>query len=90
MIGVLIHKETAYVATFVSNKQKCHIFPFVFSLFFSTKLENRMEEQILPRCMWERWYQWEGEKVGKGVRRVKTAQKMCTHVCKFKNDTCEN
>jgi hypothetical protein len=28
------------------------------------------------------------ENVGKGYRRVNMVQKMCTHVCKWKNDTC--
>jgi hypothetical protein len=32
------------VATFISNKQKCHIF-----LFSSIKAENRRQETVLPR-----------------------------------------
>jgi hypothetical protein len=32
-------------------------FVFIFSLFSSTKLENRREEQVLPRT--EGWCQWE-------------------------------
>jgi hypothetical protein len=35
------------------------------------------------------WYQWEQEKVGKGYRRVNMVQILCTHVCKWKNQTCE-
>jgi hypothetical protein len=30
------------------------------------------------------------EVAGKGSRRVNMVQKMCTHVCKCKNDTCRN
>jgi hypothetical protein len=39
-------KETPCAATFISNKQK-YIFVF-FSLFPSTKLENRKAKQVLP------------------------------------------
>jgi hypothetical protein len=28
------------------------------------------------------------EEVGKGCRRVNVVQILCTHVCKWKNDTC--
>jgi hypothetical protein len=41
-IGVIIHLYIE-VATFISNKQKCHFF-----LFLSIKLENRKVEQLLP------------------------------------------
>jgi hypothetical protein len=34
--------------TFISNKEKCHVFLFIFSLFSTTKLENRRAEQLLP------------------------------------------
>jgi hypothetical protein len=34
------------------------------------------------------WYQWEGEDVEGGHRRVSVVQIRCTHVCKWKNDTC--
>jgi hypothetical protein len=34
------------------------------------------------------WYQWEGEEVGKGCGRVNIVQILCTHVCKWKNETC--
>jgi hypothetical protein len=36
------------------------------------------------------WYQWQGEEVGKGCRRINIVEKLCTHVCKGKNETCEN
>jgi hypothetical protein len=42
------HKENSYVA--ILNKQKCHF-------FFSTKLDYRMIEHVLPGGD---WYQWEG------------------------------
>jgi hypothetical protein len=54
-IGV---KEIPCVATFISNKLKCHVFHFLFSLLSSTQLENRRVEQVLPRR--EGWYQWDG------------------------------
>jgi hypothetical protein len=63
-IGVIIHiyidyhKETPCIATFISNKLKCHVFHFIFYLFSSTKLENRRVKQVLPRR--EGWRQWEG------------------------------
>jgi proteasome lid subunit RPN8/RPN11 len=31
-----------------------------------------------------------GEMAGKGGGRLNTVQKMCTHACKCKNDTCCN
>jgi hypothetical protein len=31
-----------------------------------------------------------GDVAGKGGRRMNTVQKMCTHVCKCKNDNCRN
>jgi hypothetical protein len=30
------------------------------------------------------------EDVGKGCRRVTIVQTLCTHVCKWKNETCGN
>jgi hypothetical protein len=52
-IGVIIYiytrkyyKRTPCVATFISNKQKCHFF---FLLFSSTKLENRKGEEAYQR-----------------------------------------
>jgi hypothetical protein len=35
------HKETPCVTSFISNKLKCHVFCFTFSLFSSIKSENR-------------------------------------------------
>jgi hypothetical protein len=31
-----------------------------------------------------------GEEVGKGHGKVNIVQILCTHVCKWKNDTCRN
>jgi hypothetical protein len=38
----------------------------------------------------QKGYQWERGGEGKGSMRVKTVQKMCTDVCKCKNDTYQN
>jgi hypothetical protein len=60
---------------------------FFFFLFFFHKVEQK--GRAGPT--------WQGEGVllplgeglvGKRARRVKMVQKMCTHVCKCKNDTC--
>jgi hypothetical protein len=68
-------------------KLKCHgFFCFIFSLFFSYKIENRRVEQDLARE--EGWHQWERGSVGEWGRRVNTVQKLCTHVSKCKNDNC--
>jgi hypothetical protein len=72
------HKENPCVYLYLKQaKMSC----FSFSLFSSTKSENRKAEQVVPEgggvC------QWEGEMSGKGEHRAK---KMCTHVCKCKND----
>jgi hypothetical protein len=32
-------------------------------------------------------YQWEWKRGGKGCGRLNIVQKLCTHVCKWKNDT---
>jgi hypothetical protein len=46
-IGIIIyiytwkyHKETLYVAIFFSNRLKCHVFHFLFSLFFYKIVEQ--------------------------------------------------
>jgi hypothetical protein len=53
------HKETPFIASFISNKQICHVSLFVFFLFY------RRAEQVLP--MGKDWHQWEGG--GGGERR---------------------
>jgi hypothetical protein len=63
----------------ILNKQKYIYFSF-------TESENRRVEQVLPVGVGTsgRW-----EDVGKGCGRVNTVQILCTHVCKWKNDTCK-
>jgi hypothetical protein len=65
-LGVIIHiymeispVSPPCVGTFISNKLKCQDFPFIFSLFPSTKLENRRAEQVLLRGKGEGKYDWE-------------------------------
>jgi hypothetical protein len=92
-IGVIEHtymeipQGTPCLATVISNKQKCHIFLFIFFLFSSTKSENRSVEQVLPGVR-ELIPVGMGKVMGKGGRRVNMVQKMCKHVSKCKNDTC--
>jgi hypothetical protein len=57
-------------------KQKC--------LF--SKTENRKIKQVLSGC----WYQWEGENIRKGCRRMNLVEILCSHVWKWKNETCWN
>jgi hypothetical protein len=63
--------------TFISNKQKC-----LFSFFFykNGEQEGRTGPEEGVGTSRSR------EVAGKGGRRVNTVQKMCTHVCKCKND----
>jgi hypothetical protein len=70
------HDETLCVSTFISNKQKCHYFSFIFSAFSSTIWENRRAEQVLWRVVGEVGTSGRGEVAGN--RRVKT--KMCKNV----------
>jgi hypothetical protein len=56
-----------------------------FSFFF---YKIREEALVLPMGGGGVWYQWEGELMGKGHGRVNTVQVLCTHVCKWKNDSC--
>jgi hypothetical protein len=62
---------------------------FFFFFFSSTISENKSVEQVLPRgreIMVP--HSGRGEVVGKGDRRVNIVQKLCTHLYKYKNDTC--
>jgi hypothetical protein len=52
------HKETLSMA--VLHKQKCLL----------SKTENRKEKWVLSRG----WYQWEGEQVRKGCRRMNVVE----------------
>jgi hypothetical protein len=91
-IGVVIHicmrttQGNSLFSYLISNNQNYHVFLFIFS-FSSTKPENRRQNMSCPRRWWE-GHQWEGEVVGKGDIRVNTVQKMCTHACRCKTDTC--
>jgi hypothetical protein len=69
------HKETPCVAIL----NKCH-----FSSV--TKSKNRRVDQ---GPIWVRvGTSGRGEEVGKVCRKVNIVQILCTHVCKWKNDTC--
>jgi hypothetical protein len=54
------------------------------SFFSFTKSENRRMEQVLPGGLGT---SGRVEEVGKGCGRVNIVQILCTHVCKWKNDT---
>jgi hypothetical protein len=55
------------------------------NVFFSfAKSQNERTEQVLSRGL----VPVVGEDVGKGFRRVNIVQILCTHVCKWKNETC--
>jgi hypothetical protein len=71
------HKGTP--STSISNKQKC------LSFFF-----YKIREQEGRTCPVgeESWYQWEVEGSRERGRRVNMVQILCTHVCKYKNDSC--
>jgi hypothetical protein len=52
-IGVLTHtymelSQGNSMCSYFYLKLKCHVFHFIFSLFASTKSENRKAEQVLP------------------------------------------
>jgi hypothetical protein len=71
--GIIIHtymeiSQGNSLYSYFYLKLKCHVFHFILSLFFPTKLENRRAEQVLLRG--EGWHQWEGEVLGKGVSTV--------------------
>jgi hypothetical protein len=55
---------------------------FFFSFSFS-KLENKRAKQVLSGGLVP-----VGREVWKGCRRVDIVQILCTHVCKWKNDSC--
>jgi hypothetical protein len=85
-IGVIIHiymeiSQGNSLGTYLYLKQAKNVFHFIFSLFSSTKSENKSTQS-------ESWHLWQGEVLGKRDRRINMVQKMCTHVCKCKNDTC--
>jgi hypothetical protein len=69
------------------KQEKHHAFIFVSYLFSYTKLEDRKAKQVLPGR--EGWLTLVGGGSGRERdRRMNTVEKMCTHVCKCKHDTC--
>jgi hypothetical protein len=73
--------QTPCIAILSQKKKKVS-----FLLFSITKSENKKQNSS---CEGE-GYHWEGEEVGKGGRKVNMVQILCTHVCKWKNETCGN
>jgi hypothetical protein len=71
-----VPQDTPSVA--ILNKQKCHFFYF-------TKWETRRAEQVLSVVVGT---SGRGKEVEKGHGRVNMVQMLCTHVCKWQNDTC--
>jgi hypothetical protein len=61
----------------ILNKQKCH-------LFFFYKIG---EQEGRTGTAWGGLVPVGGEEVGKGCGRVNIVQILCTHECKWKNDT---
>jgi hypothetical protein len=55
------------------------------SFFFFYKIREQ-EGRIGP--VWGLATNGRGENVGKGYRRVNMVQILCTHICKWKNETC--
>jgi hypothetical protein len=45
------------------------------------------EQESRASLVWGCWYQWEDMR--KGYRRANMVQKLCTHVCKWKNGPVE-
>jgi hypothetical protein len=73
------HKEILCIITFISKKQKCHVFLFNFSFFL---LQNwRTGEQSRSSkgqgCV---WYQWEGRDGGRESSRRVNMSKCCVHM----------
>jgi predicted nucleotidyltransferase len=75
------HKKASCVDIFILNRQKCH-----FSLFSSTKLENRRVEQVLPGV--GDGTSGRREVAGKRYRRVNMMHILSIHICKCENDIC--
>jgi hypothetical protein len=50
---------------------------------FFSKMENRKAKQILGVSI-----SGKGEDIRRGYRRVNVVEMLCTHVCKWKNETC--
>jgi hypothetical protein len=69
------HKETPCIAIIKKKSQ-----------FFSFYKIREQEGRTGP--IWGDWYQWEGEDMGRDCRRVNIVQILCTHVYKWKTETC--
>jgi hypothetical protein len=82
MMMLIIH---IYVEMSQENALYSNLKPAKPSFFIFTKLENRRVKQVLPG---EVVTHERGEDIGKGCRRVNIVQILCTHECKWKNDTC--
>jgi hypothetical protein len=68
---------------------KRHGSHFIFSVFPSTKLANRIVDQILL-CVWEGWHQWDGGGGGERGRRM-NMYNQCLHMyVNAKMITCLN
>jgi hypothetical protein len=75
MITLLSVNETHCIA--ILKMQKCH--------FSFTKTENRKAKQVLSGGV---GISGSGEDIRKGGWRVNMVGMFCTHVCKWKNETC--
>jgi hypothetical protein len=53
-----ILQRNLYVASFISNKLKCHVFPFYLFSFFFYKI-GEQEDGTSPAQGLD-WHQWEG------------------------------
>jgi hypothetical protein len=80
------HKEITCV-NYLNLKQANNV---TFFLFSSTKSENKRVEQVLSMVRLVLAGRGMCPCQGKGGRRVNMVQKLCTNVCKCKNDTCWN
>jgi hypothetical protein len=82
-IGFIIHRYIEIPkgnssCSYFYLRLKCHVFHFIFSLFPSTKSENRRAEQVLPSG--EGWHQCElGGIGGRGYKSGYGAIK-CVHM----------
>jgi hypothetical protein len=82
-VGVTIHlymeiSQGNFLCSYLyQNKQKCHVFLFIFSPS-STKLKNQRAKQMLPSG--RAGTSGRREIMGKGEKGVNIVQKMCTRI----------
>jgi hypothetical protein len=62
------------------------MFFFLSFIFFFYKVEEQEDGTGSARV--RGWHQWEEGGGRERDRRVNMVQIMCTHICKYKNDTC--